>query len=171
MTSIIKATPADAKLLAIIGKPAFIEAHGHSASEEVISNYVKEKFSEEAFKADLIVPENIFHIISHTDQPAGYSKIILNDAHPEISSPNITKLERLYLLKEFYGANLGAELFRFNVDLSKQQGQEGMWLYVWKENHRAIRFYEKNGFKAIGSYDFKLSETHTNPNHLMFLQY
>ena len=171
MTSIIKATPADAPLLAVIGKPAFIEAHGHSASEEVINNYVKEKFSEEAFNADLTFPEHIFHIISHNGQPAGYSKIVLNEAHPEISISNIAKLERLYLLKAFYGANLGAALFRFNVDLSKQQGQEGMWLYVWKENRRAIRFYEKNGFKAIGSYDFKLSETHTNPNHLMFLKY
>ena len=46
-----------------------------------------------------------------------------------------------------------------------------MWLFVWKENHRAINFYNKAGFKIFGSHDFKLSETHANPNHVMFLKY
>lgn len=171
MSSIIKARPEDVRIIASIAIPSFMDAHGHSASEEVISNYVREKFNEEAIKADLSDPSNLYHILYHNEQPTGYSKIILNDAHPEISATNITKLERLYLLKTFYGLNLGAELFQFNVALSKQAGQAGIWLYVWKENHRAISFYKKNGFEAIGSYDFKLSETHNNPNHLMFLEY
>ena len=75
------------------------------------------------------------------------------------------------MLKEFYGLQLGLELFEFNLNLSKQQDQEGMWLFVWKENQRALSFYKKNKFRIIGSHDFKLSETHANPNHLMFLEY
>lgn len=171
MASIVKAGREDFRLLAGISKPSFLEAHGHSASEDVINAYVKEKFSEDATKEDLASQTNLYHIIYHHNEPAGYSKIILHDAHPEISISNVTKLERLYLLKTFYGLNLGATLFEFNLKLSQQQGQKGMWLYVWKENHRAIRFYEKNGFKPLGSYDFRLSDTHTNPNHLMFLEY
>ena len=79
---------------------------------------------------------------------------------------NITKLERIYLLKEFY---LGAELFEYNVRLAKENNQKGMWLFVWVENERAVNFYKKNGFVIIGSHDFKISETHSNPNHQMFL--
>ncbi|MGV2488753.1 UNVERIFIED_CONTAM: GNAT family N-acetyltransferase, partial [Bacillus mycoides] len=29
---------------------------------------------------------------------------------------------------------------------------------VWEENHRAIKFYEKNGFKIFGKHDFVLGE-------------
>jgi ribosomal protein S18 acetylase RimI-like enzyme len=83
----------------------------------------------------------------------------------------VTKLERLYLLKEFYGRNLGAELFNFNLNLSKEAGEKGLWLYVWKGNDRAIRFYQKQGFEIVGSHDFKISETHHNPNHQMFLKF
>jgi ribosomal protein S18 acetylase RimI-like enzyme len=171
MTSIIKANAEDFQLLADIGKISFIESHGSSANEEVIEMYIKEKFNYDVFKEELSSPENIYHIIFYGNQPAGYSKIILNSSHPGIPVKNVTKLERIYLLKEFYSLKLGAELFEFNLKLSKQQNQDGMWLFVWKENHRAISFYKKNKFKIIGSYDFKLTETYANPNHQMFLKY
>ena len=46
-----------------------------------------------------------------------------------------------------------------------------MWLYVWTENHRAVNFYNNLGFKIVGEYDFKIFETHSNPNHQMLLSY
>jgi diamine N-acetyltransferase len=80
-------------------------------------------------------------------------------------------MERLYLLKQFYNLKLGAALLHFNIDLSKRNNQAGMWLFTWKENMRAVNFYQKNGFVIIGSHDFKISETHSNPNHLMLLRF
>lgn len=171
MTSIIKATVEDLPLIADIGKRTFIESHGHSAAPEDITRYVEDKFSEEVLKKELSDASNIFHIIYHDEQAAGYSKIILNAVHPNIPLENVTKLERLYLLKEFYSLKLGYELYQFNLDLSKNNKQAGIWLFVWKENHRAVDFYLKQGFEAIGSFDFQISPTHANPNHHMFLRY
>jgi ribosomal protein S18 acetylase RimI-like enzyme len=171
MTSIMRAKETDAALLVDIAKRSFIESHGHSASPEDISQYIKQKYTYEKIKEELSDPENIYHIIYHDQQPAGYSKIIFNVAQSDSNLENITKLERLYLLKEFYGLKLGLELFQFNVELSIQNSQKGMWLYVWKENRRAIDFYTSAGFVITGSHDFKLSETHSNPNHQMLLMY
>jgi ribosomal protein S18 acetylase RimI-like enzyme len=84
---------------------------------------------------------------------------------------NVTKLERLYVLKEFHHLKLGLELFNFNVELSKKNNQAGMWLFVWTENLKAINFYKKAGFNIVGKYNFKISETHSNPNHQMLLLY
>ena len=171
MVSIVTAGKKDFQLVSEVGRLTFLESHGHSAPPVVINNYVKEKFNTGAVKAELNEPANIFHIITYNNKPAGYSKIILNTIHPAIKEKNITKLERLYLLKEFYDLKLGYRLFQFNSDISKRSKQAGMWLYTWKENQRAINFYKNNGFEIIGSYDFKLSESHSNPNYLMFLQY
>jgi ribosomal protein S18 acetylase RimI-like enzyme len=33
-----------------------------------------------------------------------------------------------------------------------------MWLGVWEYNPRAQRFYEKNGFRIVGSHVFLLGE-------------
>ena len=98
-------------------------------------------------------------------------KIILNSPHSNIQTENVTKLERLYLLKDFYELKLGIGLLNFNVELSRKKNQAGMWLFVWKENQRAVNFYKRTGFQIIGSYDFKLTETHSNPNHQMFFKY
>jgi len=171
MISIAKAGKKDFKLLAELGELTFIESHGHSAAPDVISNYRNEKFSIDAISAELNEPANIFHIITYNNKPAGYSKIIFNTSHPIIEEKNVTKLERIYLLEEFYDLKLGHQLFQFILDISKKSEQAGMWLYSWKENQRAINFYKKNGFEIIGSYDFRLSESHTNPNHIMFLKY
>ena len=46
-----------------------------------------------------------------------------------------------------------------------------MWLNVWVENYRAIKFYEKNDFKKVADISFKISETRFNPNYQMYLEY
>jgi len=171
MTSIIKATSEDFQLLADIGKVSFIESHGSSASGADISKYVNEKFTDEVIRNELADQKNIYHIIYHDNRPAGYSKIIFNSSHPDIPEKNVTKLERLYLLKEFYGSKSGPTLFHTNLELSRNNHQAGMWLFVWKGNHRAFAFYQKKGFKVIGSYDFKLTAAHSNPNYHMLLKY
>ncbi len=171
MISIKKANAKDAGLLAEIGAKSFIESHGHSAPDDDINEFVTNKFSLSTLTDELNDPSNIYHIIWQDAEPAGYSKIIFNSTHPDIKSPNTTKLERIFLLKEFYGSSLGVQLFQFVLSMSKESGQTGMWLYVWTENKRAINFYIKNGFRIIGDYEYKISERHSNPNYQMLLEY
>ncbi|MFZ4800326.1 MAG: GNAT family N-acetyltransferase [Bacteroidia bacterium] len=171
MFSIIKAQEKDCQLLTDIGKISFIESHGSSASSNDINQYVNTKYSNEVFKNELSNTKNIYHLIHYQDQPAGYSKIILNKKFANIQLENVTKLERLYLLKEFYNLKLGLELLNYNIEIAKQNNQIGMWLFVWKENQKAFNFYKKMGFEIIGDYDFKISKTHSNPNHQMLLRF
>lgn len=171
LSKITKATLQDVKQLALLAKEAFLTAHGHSASKEDIANYVAVNFSESNFLEEISNPDNEYYIIYHQNKMAGYSKVSLNTPTKNITSENITYMSRLYLLKEFYGLNLGKELFDFNIEFSKKNQQQGIWLAVWVENKRAINFYTKRGFQIIGKHDFKISETHTNPNHILYLEY
>lgn len=169
MTRIVKATTSDKALLANIGRITLLESHGHSAPAEDIEAYVTEKYNEAAMLQELADPGNLYHIIYQEGTAAGYSKIVLHSSHENIPQPNVTKLDRIYVLKEYYGTKLGYELLRFNIDLAKQHGQAGIWLFTWVENHRAVQFYERAGFTIIGSHDFRVSERRTNPNHQMLL--
>ena len=171
MTSIIKANENHAQLLSELAKLTFIESHGNSAGSDDIKLYVAEKYSNDVLKKELEDANNIYYILYYNNQVAGYSKIILNTPYAMSKMKNIAKLERLYLLKDFYNLNLGLELFEFNVNLIKENNQMGIWLFVWKENQRAVNFYKKNGFTIIGSHDFKISENHSNPNHQMLLSF
>src|SRR5688572_30369608 len=102
MISIVKATPDNSQLLSELAVQTFLESHGHSAKPEEINAYVSRNYNTEALKQELLDPKNIFHIIYHNHKPAGYSKIILNYPSEKSTIKNIAKLERIYLLKEFY---------------------------------------------------------------------
>ena len=171
MISIVKAGQKDFQLLSEIAEVSFIESHGRSANPEDIKMYILKKYDENIFKEELSDTKNIYHIIYYNNNPAGYSKITFDTPYAESKIKNITRLDRIYLLKEYYNLQLGSALFQYNKDLAKNNNQIGMWLYVWKENQRAVNFYKKHGFVIIGSYDFKISETHSNPNHQMFLSF
>jgi diamine N-acetyltransferase len=169
MTSIVKATGEDVDLLSGIATVSFLESHGHSAPPEDINKYVYDKFSIQALREELLDAKNIYHIIYFNGQPVGYSKIIFDQPFINDGSLRITKLDRLYLLEKFQQLKLGSLLFAFIVKLARENGQSGILLFVWKQNEKAVNFYKKHGFTIIGTYDFKISATHSNPNHQMFL--
>lgn len=169
MISITRATAKDIHTIAAMGKTAVGETHRGSTSDENLNEYLENNYNDEAITKELEDPDNIYHIISFNGRPAGFSKIILNTAEPVIEAANVTKLDRIYLLKEFFGLKLGLELLNFNIALAKNNQQSGMWLYTWTGNERAIGFYLKSGFTIAGSHKFYVTETHYNLNHLMFL--
>lgn len=171
MTTIRRATPSDAPLLSGIAASSIIESHGHSAPAHIMQAYVDEKLTETALQLDLEDPANIYSLIYHHGQPAGYSKISYDLPIAPVAEANVTKMERLYLLKEFYGLKLGHQLMQFNIDLAKAAAQAGIWLYVWKENHRAMDFYQRTGFRIVGDGFFRLTDDHANPNWQLYLPF
>lgn len=171
MVSYTRLTPADAALLSKIGGISLMESHGHSAPTEVMQAYVDRSFSEEACRAELSDEKNIFSAVFYNHRPAGYFKIIFETPHPAVSLQPVTKLERLYLLKEFYDLKLGHGLLQQAIDLSTAYGDKGMWLDVWQKNERAIRFYQKQGFETVGESRFVLTDTRSNPIWVMLRRY
>lgn len=171
MFPIIRATEKDSCLLSDIAKQTLLESHANSPAAAGLNKYVEVNYNEAVLKAELSDEKNIYHIIYHNDEAAGYSKIIFDTPFAQSEIKNITKLERLYLLKHFYDLKLGQQLFSYNVELTKANGQAGIWLYTWKGNVRAINFYKKNGFIINGSYNFEITKDLINPNHQMFLKF
>lgn len=170
MVDIQKPSLTDLPQLAELASMALWESHGHSAAFEDMNLYIRTKLSEEALRAELLDERNIFRWIRHEGRPAGYSKIIFDSPHDLVPALNVTKMERLYFLQEFHGLGLAQQLFAHSLDMAKQANQAGVWLNVWKPNHRAVAFYQKMGFEIVGESLFKISETHYNPNHVMYLE-
>ena len=171
MIQIIKATIEHAELIAEIGQQSFLDSHANSASMEDINAYLLKTYTKKAITKEFENPKVHYHLLYYNHKIAGFSKIELNTANKNIPDLNVTKLDRIYLLKEYYGQNLGSKLFDFNIQLSKKHNEKGIWLAVWVENQRAISFYTKRGFNIVGAYNFKISKTHSNPNHIMYLKY
>lgn len=153
--------------LAELSQKTFVESHGHSAKPADIQNYIDAHFSTDILSEALKNPRTYFSKIYVEDQLAGYSKLILDEPHPFTDLSPVAKFERLYLLKDFYGSGLGEKLLVHNLEIAKNQHQKALWLFVWKENEKGLKFYKKSHFKIIGEDDFKISDQHSNPNYVM----
>ncbi|MDB2384978.1 GNAT family N-acetyltransferase [Polaribacter sp.] len=169
--SIRKARPEDITQLAVVGKKAFYEAHKNAIPTSIMENYLSESFNKNQLLKEISNPNFQYHVLYNQDKLVGFSKVIFNFKNKNTLEKNITKMERLYFLEEYHGLGLGKKLFDFNINLIKENNQKGVWLYVWIKNYKALRFYEKRGFKKIGDYNFPVSETETRPNNVMFLQF
>ena len=168
MMSIRKALPEDAQIISEIGKISFAQSHPHAAPNEILSEYLNEKFHPEKIHEEILDENNIFHLISYNLKVVGFSKIQPDSTHEFVSENPVCKLERLYLLEAYHGKRLGPLFYEFLEEFAKQEKQKGFWLTVWVHNLRAIRFYEKNEFVTVGETNFSLSENYSNPNHVMY---
>lgn len=63
-------------------------------------------------------------------------------------APGIGEIFALYVLSEYYGTGTARRLMEAGLEQLRAYPQVCLW--VLKENKRAIRFYEKCGFRADG---------------------
>ena len=166
-----RATEQDAPIVAEIGRVTVRAAHKASCSVADMDVYMAAHYNDAAILEELSDPANIYHLMYYGGRAVGFSKIVLNAPHANITDKNVTKLDRIYLYSDLFGKQLGYHLLNHNIALSKEEGQAGIWLFTWVGNTRAIKFYERTGFDIIGGHNFRISETHSNPNHHMLLLY
>ncbi len=166
-----RATLSDTEALVDLARITFQESPRHSASKKDITDYIAINYSVAVFQDELKDDANEYHLLFYKEELVGYSKLVFNTPITNGTDIKSTKLDRIYLLEAFHGLRLGAELFQFNIALAKSNDQTGIWLFTWKENTRALRFYEKMGFVIVGEHDFRISATHTNPNWQMLLEF
>lgn len=76
------------------------------------------------------------------------------------------ELQRIYVHPDSHGAGVGKTLEKAIESMAKEQGFENLWLGVWEENPRAIRAYEKWGYKQVGDHDFTIGSI-VQTDHIM----
>lgn len=139
-----------------ISQQTFSETFAAQNSEENMAHYLAEGFSVEKLGAELHNPESEFYFALNGEEIIGYLKVNVGQAQTELHDIKALEIERIYVLKAFHGQQIGQLLFEKAIELAKQKKATCLWLGVWEENPRAIRFYEKNGLVPFGTHLFKM---------------
>jgi ribosomal protein S18 acetylase RimI-like enzyme len=156
--SIRQATAEDAKLLTDLAYTTFWDAFAHHPKNapDDLNHYMRQAFNLDQIASELADEKSIFLIAEINGEAAGYAKIIVDNIEPGITAERPIELNRLYSHQKFLGQGVGQSLMDACFDRAKQDGHDVMWLGVWEFNPRAQRFYEKNGFRRVGSHTFVL---------------
>lgn len=151
-----RVTQYDISDLIKIGKQTFKETFASENSEENMATYLKSGFSNEKLLAELMDEDSEFYFAELNKEIIGYLKINCEGAQTEIKEKKALEIERIYVLKEYHGKNVGQLLYEKAIEIATSKQVDYVWLGVWEHNPRAIRFYEKNGFVAFNKHIFVL---------------
>jgi ribosomal protein S18 acetylase RimI-like enzyme len=74
-------------------------------------------------------------------------------AHPAVAGRSPIQLWQLYVIPAFQGSGVAAQLMSAALGHARAARHDVMWLGVCEENHRAIAFYRRQGFEALGVHE------------------
>lgn len=159
MITIKKANDKHIDVLALLGTITYNESHGHYIDDkEDLKKYLETAFSVPKTDQDVKNPENLFYITYLNKLPIGYAKLRLNSSHDNVDSKKSCQLERIYILNEFIPLKIGQQFLTFLEKKATKLQFNTMWLSVYEENRRALRFYEKNDFVKVGTSIFTVND-------------
>ena len=148
---------ADADALALVASASFLETYAGSLDgadlvAHCVANNTREKFATWATDpAGAVVLAEIFPGYA----PMGYTVLTSVDLPVEPRDGDI-ELRRIYAMARLHGTGVGPAMMKQALQDAARLGKRRVLLGVWGENHRAHRFYERQGFERIGTRQFKV---------------
>lgn len=146
----------DLEQLQKISKQTFFETFSAGNSEGNMVKYLEESLSLEKLTAELSDKNSEFYFAVFENSIIGYLKLNFGKSQTELKDYKTIEIERIYVLKDFHGKNVGQTLYEKALQIARQKNADSVWLGVWEENPRAINFYKKNGFVEFDKHIFKL---------------
>lgn len=154
--SVKPAQEADLPALALLESRTFRETFGNVYDRKDLEIFLSEKKSLSAITAAFNRPGCMYFILRDKDNAAGFIQLNLHrqpDNGTLLPEP-VMELEKIYVLTEYLGKGYGKILMDHAIAIAGKNFVRTLWLGVWEHNHRALAFYQKQGFSAFGEHHF-----------------
>lgn len=153
-----KATLEDAVYIALLARITFTEAFSHLFhNKQHLLDYYHKAFSVEKIRNSIQKDNNVYFIAFCDELPVGYAKLKKYSPSPFQHEEKISQLEKIYVLNNFISLKIGKQLMEQLLEQVQNLKSTDLWLAVYVDNHRAISFYEKNGFSTAGNHTFSVA--------------
>jgi diamine N-acetyltransferase len=119
---------------------------GHVLPKEQIEYMLQLIYNETSLKKQLLEKGHHFILAEQDIQPLGFTSYEINyHFEPQLM------IHKLYLLPATQGLGIGTKLLKLLSEIALQNNNKQLRLKVFFANTKAIGFYEKYGFKQIGT--------------------
>ena len=151
-----EASPDDVEALALVAGATCLDAFAGILPGAAIVQHCARHNTPERFGHYLAQPATRawLAVAAAGEAPVGYSMLTAPDLPLDDLGPHDLELRRIYLLSRFQGGGAGQQLMDVVLDGARASGAKRLLLGVYAKNGRALRFYERNGFRQIGTRQF-----------------
>ncbi|MDO3643593.1 GNAT family N-acetyltransferase [Mucilaginibacter sp. L3T2-6] len=153
-----RVTVADLNELVQISNQTYFETFFEAFNDpDAYYAYANEAFSADRLEKELTEVNTAFYFARVNGVTAGYIKINYPDARAVLQDNPAAELERIYVLSGYHHHHIGKTLLTYAIYRAKSKGFPRLWLAVWEHNHKAIRFYERNGFTQFATHNYQVA--------------
>jgi ribosomal protein S18 acetylase RimI-like enzyme len=140
--SIRRGTTADAGALAAFAARTFEETYRGLIDPDDIADYVSANYSPALQRAELEDPGVVTLLANAGADLVAFAQLRAGPPPACVIDP------------AWQGRGLAANLMNAVREAAAAGGARSIWLSVWEKNPKAIRFYEKHGFRDVGAAPF-----------------
>jgi len=162
MTAIRRGEARDAVALAELGARTFSDTFLADNDPNDIAAFLAETFSPEKQAAELADAATSYLVAEIDGALVGYAMLQRGVAPACVEGKAPIEIARLYVARAQLGRGTGEALMTRCVEHARNAGHDVIWLGVWERNARAIRFYERWGFRAVGQHVFVVGKDPQN---------
>ena len=160
------ARPEEAEALAALASRLFHETYDPVSDPEDVAAYASEHFGAARQAAELRDPACTVLLAEVDGRLAGYAQLRRGEAPPGVGGERAVEVARFYVDAPFHGTGVARALMEASLAAAGAEGADAVWLPVWKRNGRAVAFYRKHGFQAVGEQTF-LMGSDLQEDHVM----
>jgi diamine N-acetyltransferase len=146
----------DAALLRALATSTFHDTFAADNTPDDMVRYTLEAFGEGAQQAEIADARNTVWLAERDAEAVGYAMLREGEAPECVPAGDTIEIARLYSVRRWIGAGIGAALMQRCLDDAVARGKRSIWLGVWERNARAIAFYQRWGFEDVGIQSFRL---------------
>ena len=144
----------DAEQLRLISEQTFVNAFEKYNDPADFKDYIEKAFAFNKIKSELLNANSEFYFVFRNDMLVGYFKLNVLSAQSGVKRDDSIELERIYVLKEYQNLGLGKQFLHHIKNIALVKNKKMLWLGVWEENARAIKFYERHGFQKFDTHPY-----------------
>ncbi len=151
-----RAEARDIDSLVELAKTTFTDTYRLLDDPADIEDYVTRHFTPAIFASILqdAVSALLVAKVPAQESLVGYIHIQHSNAPACVRGPAPMELTRLYLRQEAIGKGYGTLLMQAVIDEAQRSKCQTIWLSVYDRNERAVEFYKRYGFLAVGTKEF-----------------
>ena len=150
------ATIYDAGTIADLSRSTFYDTFAADNTEEDMLIFMSRQFTRDALVAEVGMRHNTFLLAYVNGALAGYAKLRESKGPKELEGLQTLEIARIYVVKDMLGRGVGKEMMHYSVEYARSLKKQVIWLAVWENNQRALKFYTQWGFETFSQQVFVL---------------
>ncbi len=148
-------TLADAAALSAMARDSFAATFASKIAPAEMGAYLDLAYGPNGhMQRDLSDPAILWRAAFLGATPVGYIKMMPMSLPYDAAVPGALEVRQLYVDEDVKGAGVAATLMAWAIDTARARGVGELYLAVFDDNERAVRFYSRHGFAKVGRFDF-----------------